>query len=355
MTMGAATASLADLPSLADVLAVGARTPLGLDAAQTGMLLRSGFAAFAPAALGPEGEDVTMAYQTDIGPTRVGTDRMIDLARPAMNEALARFDEHSAAERGLRAGLLLCVDDADERPALVSTLARQVNETFAAECQLEVVTGGSGGTCFALANTLAQLHQGELDVIVLGGVHSHYDGGAIARLIAEDRLYSSDSLDATIPGESAAFVVLSSPGKRHGHHVIAKLNGFGSGTEVAGPGNDEPAALARGITKAMRQATAPMENLGLRAGWLIHDVTFEMYRTLELQSLLVRASNVLGKPYRVEAPAQRMGAMGAASMPVAIAMCAEAWRAGYGHSPLSLVLSGSESGERSVLILSNPH
>ncbi|MEQ9324980.1 MAG: hypothetical protein RIF41_37780, partial [Polyangiaceae bacterium] len=74
---------------LASILAVGARTPLGLDACQTGMLFRAGYATMDEAPLGLDGEPVTVSRTAAIDEALTGADRLLALAEPALDEALA--------------------------------------------------------------------------------------------------------------------------------------------------------------------------------------------------------------------------------------------------------------------------
>ncbi|HHH30458.1 MAG TPA: hypothetical protein ENK57_19245 [Polyangiaceae bacterium] len=104
----------------------------------------------------------------------------------------------------------------------------------------------------------------------------------------------------------------------------------------------------------MRAATAPLEKEGQKAGWAVSDVGLEAWRMREWQTLTVRATPVLTSPYRFDNPAQRMGRMGAAGLPVGLALVAEGFRRGWGPSPVALVFGGSDGGERGAVALVRP-
>lgn len=316
------------LPTLAAIVAVGARTPLGLDACQSGFLFRAGFPGMNLAPLGPDGQEITFCRQTALPLECTGAERALELARPALDEAL---------EPKLDAATLLLGLDDDIGPAFL----RQ----FRAPCALTLA--GSAGLYASLRDALRH------DCMVLGGVHTTYDPQQIAGLAAQGRLYDDENLDAILPGEAAAFVTLASPAfaKRRGLPVLARICGIGTALERARFDNDEPAATARAATAAVRQACKPLADRDLTAGWILSDISFESWRMLEWQSMFVRCSNRFGPPYRIDFPAHRIGSLGAAALPLCLTLAAEAFRAGYAPAPIALVFGGSESGERGAMIV----
>jgi len=97
---------------------------------------------------------------------------------------------------------------------------------------------------------------------------------------------------------------------RRGLTPLARLLGVGAGRERATPLNDDPAYEAFGLTSALRQATEGLRERGETAGWMLTDLTGEMRRLYEWQSVFVRAQRCLGNPYIIESPAQRIGYLG---------------------------------------------
>ena len=118
--------------------------------------------------------------------------------------------------------------------------------------------------------------------------------------------------------------------------------------------NELSVAQAKAATDAMREATRQLEQQALRAGWVLSDVGFEVWRMREYQSLIVRAANVLGPPYRIDLPAQRIGELGGAAGPLLLVLAAEGFRAGYAAAPIALCLLGSDSGERGAIVVAAP-
>jgi 3-oxoacyl-[acyl-carrier-protein] synthase-1 len=352
------------------IASVGVRSAIGLNAVETAMMLRAGSAAMAESVLvNASDEPVTFCVQATLPPTLVGWERAGQLAIPAMQEALVPFGKTAA---DLRMKLVLCVDEISKRemertqsgafgervhPAapMVNFVHERAKEMIAPNVPIQLCARGNAGPATIMEEIVASIERGEHDAILLGGVHTDHDPERIAELEEQGRLYSSENLDALIPGECAAFVMLVSPNlARHWRiPVHAGIVSFGQAWEEATPDNDHPAMEAYGMTSAVKLATKDAIDAGVKIGWSITDMTFEMRRVYEWQAMLVRTRSAWGEPYVVESPAQRIGNLGAATMPFGMAMAHEGARRGVAPDKRCLVLAGSDSGARGALCLSS--
>ena len=350
------------MKTLAVCAASGARTALGATLVETAFLLRTGIAAIAAAPLiDAEGEQITMCFDKGLDPYMIGEERAEALAAPALAEALSQLGEEGDS---LSLRLLLCVD-APMRPkargeAAPGALLAQRLHARAREISpgitLEICARGSAGAAFALPKALEAVASRQVDALVLGGVHTDYDPETIATLVEQGRLFGPKCLDALIPGEAAAFVVLmrEDTARRLRLEPAARIAGIGTAVARARADNDESAMDAKGLTAAVRAAAADLATEQLRAGWILTDHTFESARILEWQTMAIRAHTLFGSPYYLESPAQRLGHLGAASLPLSIALAAEGWKRGYAPSGIAMALAGSDAGERgAVLLMSN--
>jgi 3-oxoacyl-[acyl-carrier-protein] synthase I len=359
------------------VVHVGMCTPIGLDAQQTGFLLRAGFPALGESPLADaSGEAITMAYLPTVDPAVVGPERLVTLATRAFEEvarpiAPYRPSEHPAAGvqpaaarspsepphagKALRGGVAVTIvlDEGLPDAPLARVLFETMVDRVLPGASVAVEPRGEGALGALLPDVIRALDSGLLEAAIVGGVHSDYDPGAIATLEASGRLFSRDNLDARIPGESAAFVLLmrSANAHRAGLTPLARILGIGKGRESARPDNDEPAYRAFGMTEAVRSATAPLAKTEQTAGWMLVDLTGEMWRIHEWEAVFVRTQKVLGRPYHIEAPAQRIGYLGAAAMPLFMGLAATAWQHGYAPSPTALCTAAADGGERAALVL----
>ncbi|WP_437964694.1 hypothetical protein WMF04_34155 [Sorangium sp. So ce260] len=250
----------------------------------------------------------------------------------------------------------LALDEAvADAPAATRLLAAVVERSMPA-ATVDIVAGGEAALGRLLIEALNALSSRKVDAVILGGVHSDYDPLTIQALEESGRLFSPENLDARIPGEAAAFFVLmrDADADRKGLRALARVLGVGTGRERAGPHDDAPAYEAFGLTSATQQAAVPLSRSGQTAGWMLTDLTGEMRRLREWQAAFVRVQDVLGRPYIIESPAQRIGYLGAAAMPLLVAMVATAWAHGYAPSPVAIATAGNDGGERAAVVLASP-
>ncbi|WP_438002323.1 hypothetical protein WMF26_24710 [Sorangium sp. So ce185] len=326
---------------------VGAKTAVGLNAQQTGFLLRAGFPAMAEAPLAnAAGEAITMAFVPTFDGRLVGAERLAALAR-------APFEEAVAPIREVAAEVHVAIDERCEDGEVSIALLEAMVKRAMPAASVRVEAGGEAAPGGLLPAAIRALETHQANAVVIGGVHSDYDPRSIAALDASGRLFSRDNLDARIPGEAAAFFVLMRAGDAARYQLtpVARVLGVGTGRERARPDNDAPAYEALGMTAAVKQATAPLAGDGRTAGWIMTDLTGEMRRLYEWESVFVRAQKVLGRPYLIESPAQRIGYLGAAAIPLFVAMAATAWRHGYAPSPIALATAGNDGGDRAAVVL----
>ncbi|MGH7297469.1 MAG: beta-ketoacyl synthase N-terminal-like domain-containing protein [Polyangiaceae bacterium] len=349
--------------TLAVVVGAGARTSVGLTARHTAFLLRCGAAGFHETPLLDLNEEpVTIGTVPVIDPLLVGADRVRLLAEAALGEALASLGDKLPE---LRLRIVLGLDErlgvkVDGAPTAADTLAADMNDRArkrgVGAVVVEAVARGEASAGLRLKAACDELAAGGVDVVLLGGAHSDYDPPVLQRLSEQGRLFGSGCINGIIPGECAAFVVLCAAGfaRKHDLPVRSKLHGIGQGFEKANPDNDLPSSPAQGLTLAMKQATASLLADKVRAGWILTDMTAEMHRIHEFQSVFVRAQPVLGNPQWIDAHAHRLGQLGAAALPLHAAIAATNWRHGFGPHGLALSMVGSDSGERVVTVWGEP-
>ncbi len=355
------------------VLATAARTAIGFDARATGLFLRTGNPAIGAAPLADEaGEAIAMAVDTTLDPFLVGEARAAELAKATLAEIARPL---AGMGRSLRVKLVLSLDEprlsregrplAGDATGLLGTLlAPSVREHFG-EPSIEVVARGAGGCANALSGALADLERGTLDAVLFGGIHTDYDPVTIAWLSQTGRLYSPKNLDALIPGECAAFVLIggASLGSRLAQRrddelepsrstlaPMARIHGIGSGWEESTPWNDKSAFSARGLTAALGAAAKDLPS-EMKIGFSFGDLSFELFRVHEWQAAMTRTRRLYAPPMAADAPAQRLGYMGGAALALELVLAAEGFARGYAPHPLGLCFAGSDAGDRAAIVI----
>ena len=347
------------MKALASVVAAGAITPIGLGSIDTAFSHRAGAAGMREAPLvDPDGEPVTMCFVPVLDPGLVGVPRAVALGARAIAEVIEKLGAQASS---MRARVVVAADEHLARKGadgVVPAAALGAGLSAAASriwpgLTVEVVPRGAAAPGYFLPSLMAALAAGSIDVALVGGVHSDHDPARIAALAEGGRLFRPDRLDSLIPGEAAAFVALMRSGapRRVGLVELAEIGPVATAEERARPDNDEPAMAAQGLSAALRAAFAQAE---VQAGWVMTDLTFEVFRHLELQAAMTRTQRHYCEPQQVESPAQRMGYLGAAAMPLHFALAAEAYPRGFAPHGVGLSIGGSDGGERAVVVLGAP-
>ena len=343
------------------ITGVGARTPIGLTAQQTAFMHRAAHVAMQQSALlDHEGEPACFAALSTLDPRTTGLDRLVQLAAPALKEAGKPL---STAKAPLNVKMVVCLDDfiADQSGheasnyGLVAELSRTLGPAIKPSA-VDAVVRGSASLGVAIGALIAELDRGVVDAVLIGGVHSDYDPERIKALSQAGRLFTPDRLDSLIPGESAAFALLMTEeaAARHELQPLALVHAWGEGVSACRPDNDESAFGSTGLVTSVRQAAVPMTEGQLQCGWVLCDLTFETMGHHELQAMMTRTHKLWCEPQVLEAPAQRLGYLGAAAMPLSMVLAAEAWRAGFAPHERAMCCAGSDDGQRAAVLLSAP-
>jgi len=345
------------------VVAIGATTSLAVGATPTAFLNRAAMAAMrASPLLDGEGQPATLCFLPTLDPYSVGVARAIALGETALAEALRPL---RTAASGARVEMVLCVDaflselDDPIGPQPASQIAAALSRAAAKQQPLEdifTVAAGEAGLARALPRAFDALSSGRADTVLVGGVHSDYSPARVRQLDAARRLFTTDRIDAVIPGEGAAFVALmrEDTARARGLPPLLRVHAVGEGQERARPDNDHSAFEAQGMTVAVRQAGEPLRKAGLEAGWMITDLSFERWRFYELSAVGSRTQHLWCEPQYAEAPAQRLGALGAASGPLHMVLAAAAHRGSFAPHRRCLSLCGSDDGQRAAVLMSGP-
>jgi 3-oxoacyl-[acyl-carrier-protein] synthase-1 len=332
---------------------------MGLSAMETAFVYRAQGTGLRLSALtDPEsGEALLVGGIPTLEPTLVGAERVVEIGKLALDDLWA---DGASALAGRRLRLWLCLDEWLAEPdeqgvvpsANVSRLLRShARARFGEHLDVRVSTLGAASPGRILEDALAELERGECDALILGGVHSDQCPARIARLSSQKRLYAGENMDGVLPGEGAGFVTLLVPSgaRRAGVGARAQLVALGLGHDKALPDNHESAFEAAGLTLAVRLATEALRAQKQRIGWQFNDLGCENYRLSEWICVMTRTQALWEEPQVSESPAQRLGNLGAATIPVQLALAMEAWRRGYAPHQRLLCLAGSDDGARAAL------
>ena len=348
------------MKTLGILYAAGVRTPLGSGSLENAMLLRTGLASITSAPLATEeGEPVTMSLDLALDPYLVGEERAAALAATALRELATAIGRDTARELKTRVALAFPEPQpgqprSDVGRILATRLKTALGETFGSP-EVDLATRGSAGLAYVLPDALSALARREVDAVIAGGVHTDYDPAALRVLEKSGRLYTPDSIDAVIPGEAAAFVLIGREdlGQRLGLPKLARIVSIAAETSDVTPYNDESAFDATTMASVIAAAARQLDS-ELKIGFAYGDHGIEHFRIRELYAALTRVHRSFCEPMAIDSPSQRIGRTGAASLPLFLALLAESFRRGFAPTPIGMAFAGSDAGERAAILVSSP-
>ena len=339
------------------IIGVGARTAGGLTALQVTMSARA--LKFAPREshlIDKAGELIATARLMSIGDRTIGIDRFVALGGPALTQAAFPWLEQArlrSAQPRLPAILAL---PTDARPGVDPRLKQHLLAALEARSHIPIDHGKSslvmrcrGGGVAAFEKALALLSSGECEAVAVGGIDSYFDPDALEWLDGELRLHGLTTENGFIPGEGAAFVVLTPRRRVHGLHAYGRILSAATTDEPRPYGSDEP-GLALGMTLAVKRAVAAAAFD--RIPWVLTDVANERHRVEEWSFAMMRASAALSESAVHEQPLLKTGDVGAASAGVLAAMAAVRWDTGCARGAAVLIATHSDGAERGAMVLS---
>jgi 3-oxoacyl-[acyl-carrier-protein] synthase-1 len=336
--------------SVLEVVAVGARVPVGLSAETAAAAIRAGVNRIRehPHLLDGAGEPLRCGRDPLLEPGAYGVRRKAALAEDALRQVLEVLQP--IADPALP--VLLAAPE--QRPGFDGADARTLLDRLAgcgSNIEVHLAGRGHAGVFEALARASTSLAKKQHRICIVGGVDSYLHADTLNWLDEARRIHRSDVRAGFLPGEGAAMLALTLVGsaRRLGLRVLGRVRSVATAIEQRSFDSDE-GLLGEGLSQAVREATAALE-----AGEPVHDVyadiNGERHRSEEWAFTLLRHPRccVDGSVY-VNA-AEQCGDVGAATGALQIALALRAWHGGYARGPRALAFAGSWQGTRGVAVL----
>jgi 3-oxoacyl-[acyl-carrier-protein] synthase-1 len=337
------------------VLAIGARTAIGLDAESSAAAARAGISRVRVHSfiVDKEGEGIRAAEDALLGPTVRGWRRMEAFCRHVLDEALAKLT-HAAALPG-RVPVLVALPESrpgfaeDDAAALLDAL-RRTKVPGGDALEIESAPRGHAGGLHAMQLAASRIATGRAALVLVIGADTYLTAATIDWLEQHRQIQVQGVRGGFFPGEGAGIIALASEPCRMqlGLRSMGLVAGIGTAHETKLIKTDE-INLGQGLSQAIRQAC--QECVPARHPDAIYcDLNGERYRSEEWGLAILRLSGVLGKTNYV-APADCWGDVGAASGPLLCVLALRAWARGYAQGPDALIWAGSEAGLRGACVL----
>jgi 3-oxoacyl-[acyl-carrier-protein] synthase-1 len=332
------------------VTGVGMVSPVGLTALQTCAAIRAGLPAFHELedVLDSTGHPIVAATLPYAGGGQLPP-ALADRALEAAMEALEQVDVNTSDE------LVVAIVAAEpERPGqplelgrLTSGLEAELGRTFR-RLRIHAYPRGHAGAALALRDLSETLTTSAAAVGLVVGADSLLSAETLVYLERDGRLKSPRRPRGVIPGEAAVALVIESLEslERRRRRGYCRLAGIGAAIEPVPVSHDAP-CLAEGLTSAVQSALA-------NAGWhekdvahVYSDLNGEEYKAHEWMLVRCRA---LEDP-TVTHPADGIGDVGAAALPLLIGVGAVAFSRRHAEFDRALALASSDFGLRGVVAI----
>lgn len=310
--------------------------------------------------LTPDGKPLMACGLPTLDPYLVGPERLFALSQLALGDLEPTFRE-KVSHLKLKIYPLLDQDYAGQLPsgqrrgdAIGYELKSRVERVLHTSVPTEILPRDVTAFAELLPQLSAELRRGVADLAIVVAAHSDLTPERVSRLFGEHRLYTDDNEDGLLLGEGAVVLALTTPQTARQHHLpsLSLIHAVHQAYDQARPDNDASAFEAIGMTFALRRALEGASVPRGKIGWVYSDVNFERYRSSEYQAVLARCQDLLTLPQAHEFPGQRLGFLGAATVPLHVALATAAWTHGYAPAPFCVSLSGHDDGTRCAVVLS---
>jgi 3-oxoacyl-[acyl-carrier-protein] synthase-1 len=346
------------MASSVHIIATGARTPVGLQAARAAAAVRAGITGLGehPFMIDQVGDPMPGALDARLDAVMMGPERLLSLAETALREACASLTRES---RGPRLRLPVYLGLPEPRPGFTEQDAEAVRSGLSGLeglpieiSEVNVSTEGHAAGLSTLATATGQIQQGAFEVCLVGGVDSYFQPDTMEWLDENRQLAGTVSRSGFVPGEGAGFCLLMAERacKQLGLSALARVLAVAKGKETKLIKTSD-ICLGEGLTTTVKDVVSGLSLPDEMITDIICDVNGERYRGEEWGFVCLRLPQYFDDPSAYCSPAECWGDMGAASGPLFAMLAYQAAVRGYAKGPRTLLWASSESGLRAAAVL----
>jgi 3-oxoacyl-[acyl-carrier-protein] synthase-1 len=338
------------------IVGMGMITAVGLDAKQTAASIRAGITRFEetsiydkmhePIVMAVLPNEVLPPLKIEIEKTAGLTSRqskMLRLAAPALVEVTRNLPELEKTPLYLGVPQSLPDHANPVHRVFLQHISDQADVTFNIAESVMFPKGRAAGL-FALAGAMEAIATGRHPCAIVGGVDTFVDLLLLSTMDKEERILGAHIMDGFIPGEGAAFLVLSNMDRVKSHHLtpLALLTGVSIDFEQGHLYSDQ-SYKGNGMAGAVRkffktcEIQAPIKDV-------FNSMNGENHWAKEWSVAHIRNHTGFDPGHGFHHPADCIGDTGAASSVINICLAAIGIGKNYFRSPC-LVTGSSDLGE----------
>jgi 3-oxoacyl-[acyl-carrier-protein] synthase I len=331
------------------IIAAGMVTGVGLSAPTSCAAIRCGINNFNETRFVARSGEWIVGSQVVLEAGWRGLSKLTKMGASAVRECFDTIPPPSAA-----VPVILCLAEED-RPGRLSGLGgpllldieRELGMRFHQESS--IVAQGRVGGAIGLLRAQKLIHEGRHPYVILLGIDSYLTGPILGAFEDRHRILTSANSDGFVPGEAAAAVVLGP--RDHGQALSPTCHTPGFAREHATIDGGEP-LRGDGMVEAVRSALVQAGIDFAEIDYRISDLSGEQYRFKELALTTIRLLRERKVDFGVWHPADSIGEVGAAALPVMLGTVYYASRKRYLPGPTLLVHLSNDDDKRSALIIS---
>jgi 3-oxoacyl-[acyl-carrier-protein] synthase-1 len=339
------------------VVAVGARTPVGLRAESAAAAVRASISRLGdhPTLVTATGDPLRCAYDAQLAPTVRAPVRMAEMVLGALRETLSKVPGLGTPPIPLH--LYLGLPDARpgfgkaEADALV-TQVRKAAVPGVSRIDVDYLMAGHASGLRALEVATQAIAQRQREFCVVGGVDSYFEMPTLKWLEDNRRLARDGVRGGFSPGEAAGMVALMSRSE-HGRRripALARVRATATGREPRSLASDE-GILGEGLTDVVARATHGLRVPDEAVDDVYCDINGERHRADEWAFTALRLPTVVRDYSGYQSAVGSWGDVGAASGVLGCVLAVQAWRRRYARGPRALVWASSTDGFRAATVL----
>lgn len=339
------------------IVAIGARTPLGLSAETSAAAMRAGISRLVehPFMVDANGDRIINGRDPVLDPALLGAKRLVEIAKSPLLEVAAKLSEKTE----VRIPVTCLLGLPEERPGfsnpdadLVAQALRDLPLPGLSEVTLEPFGRGHAAALAGLAEARSRIERGQSEICIVGGVDSYLHHETLDWLQSHRQLAIADARSAFYPGEGAGFVALANDRARRQHQwsSLATLEGTGIANETKLIKSDDD-NFGEALTRAVIAAASGVRGASGAIEEIYCDINGERFRAEEWGFVLLRAAQFFRDGTQYRCPAAGWGDMGAASAALNAALAIPRWNNDLARGPLAMLWGSSESGLRAAVLL----
>lgn len=328
--------------------ATGLVCPLGVGARQLSASFRTGLSAYRESpVVGRNGEPHVMALVPDSAlpplEPELEAETLPDRERRMLRLSGLALRQTTASSSGRPCPLFLALPRPEE-PAPPRERDFWERLAIQAATPLNVAPSrvyelGRAAGAFALKGALAALAEGHERVLV-GGVDTCLDLKLLARLDEERRLLGSDVMDGFVPGEGAAFLMVTR-GRPSSQTAPVVIRAVGTAEDPGHRYSEQP-ALGAGLSAALDDAASIYGELPV-VRTCFAGLNGENFGGKEWGVANIRHHGLFDPALAFEHPADSFGDAGAATIPLLLALAVETLQ--HEHRPGPMLIWASSDHE----------